>query len=95
MLNVYVFLCRAQSKNTNVEYCYDGNWYEHGGRSGSISFQTHALHCMLISHGLLYMVISNGLHVTDVLFMHVTCKCTSFGSVTFIRTKYRTFVSLP
>ena len=30
---------------------------------------------MLISHGLLYMVMSNGLHVTDVFFMHVTGLC--------------------
>ena len=35
-------------------------------QNGSMSCQTHALHCMLISHGLLYMVISKGLHVTDV-----------------------------
>ena len=35
-------------------------------QNGSMSCQTHALHCMLISHGLLYMVMSKGLHVTDV-----------------------------
>ena len=40
-----------------------------------MSFQTHALHCMLISHGLLYMVMSKGLHVTDVYFTHVTGLC--------------------
>ena len=42
---------------------------------GSMSCQTHAHHCMLISHGLLYMVMSKGLHVTDVFFMHVTGLC--------------------
>ena len=30
---------------------------------------------MLISHGLLYMVMSKGLHVTDVFFTHVTRLC--------------------
>ena len=44
-------------------------------QNGSVSCQTHALHCMLISHGLLYMVMSKGLHVTDVFFMHVTGLC--------------------
>ena len=42
---------------------------------GSMSCQTHALHCMLISHGLLYMVMSKGLHVTDVDVFH-TCNWT-------------------
>ena len=42
---------------------------------GSMSCQTHAHHCMLISHGLLYMVMSKGLHVTDVFFLHVTGLC--------------------
>ena len=32
-------------------------------QNGSMSCQTHALHCILISHGLLYMVMSKGLHV--------------------------------
>ena len=42
-------------------------------QNGSMSCQTHALHCcMLISHGLLYMVMSKGLHVTDVDVFH-TC----------------------
>ena len=40
-----------------------------------MSCQTHALHCMLISHGLLYMVMSKGLHVTDVDVFH-TCNWT-------------------
>ena len=42
-----------------------------------MSFQTRALHCMLISHGLLYMVMSKGFHVTDVdvFFTHVTGLC--------------------
>ena len=46
-------------------------------QNGSMSCQTHALHCMLISHGLLYMVMSKGLHVTDVdvFFTHVTGLC--------------------
>ena len=43
--------------------------------NGSMSCQTHALHCMLISHGLLYMVMSKGLHVTDVDVFH-TCNWT-------------------
>ena len=42
---------------------------------GSMSCQTHALHCMLISHGLLYLVVSKGLHVTDVDVFH-TCNWT-------------------
>ena len=42
---------------------------------GSMSCQTHALHCMLISHGLLYMVMSKGLHVTDVDVFY-TCNWT-------------------
>ena len=44
-------------------------------QNGSMSCQTHALHCMLISHGLLYMVMSKGLHVTDVDVFH-TCNWT-------------------
>ena len=46
-------------------------------QNGSTSCQTHALHCMLISHGLLYMVMSKGLRVTDVdvFFTHVTGLC--------------------
>ena len=45
-------------------------------QNGSMSCQTHALHCMLISHGLLYMVMSKGLHVTDVMyFTHATGLC--------------------
>ena len=32
-------------------------------QNGSVFCQTHALHCILISHGLLYMVMSKGLHV--------------------------------
>ena len=46
-------------------------------QNGSMSCQTHAHHCMLISHDLLYMVMSKGLHVTDVdvFFTHVTGLC--------------------
>ena len=44
-------------------------------QNGSMSCQTHALHCMLISHGLLYMVKSKGLHVTDADVFH-TCNWT-------------------
>ena len=44
-------------------------------QNGSMSCQTHALHCMLISHGLLYMVMCKGLHVTDVDVFH-TCNWT-------------------
>ena len=44
-------------------------------QNGNMSCQTHALHCMLISHGLLYMVMSKGLHVTDVDVFH-TCNWT-------------------
>ena len=44
-------------------------------QNGSMSCQTHALHCMLISHGLLYMVMSKGLHVTDLNVFH-TCNWT-------------------
>ena len=44
-------------------------------QNGSMSCQTYALHCMLISHGLLYMVMSKGLHVTDVDVFH-TCNWT-------------------
>ena len=44
-------------------------------QNSSMSCQTHALHCMLISHGLLYMVMSKGLHVTDVDVFH-TCNWT-------------------
>ena len=46
-------------------------------QNGSMSCQTHALHCMLISHGLLYMVMSKGLFVTDVdvFFTHATGLC--------------------
>ena len=49
-------------------------------QNGSMSCQTHALHCMLISHGLLYMVMSKGLHVTDVdvFFIHVTGLCVAY-----------------
>ena len=47
------------------------------GSMSNMLCQTHALHCMLISHGLLYMVMSKGLHVTDVdvFFTHVTGLC--------------------
>ena len=47
------------------------------GSMSSMSCQTHALHCMLISHDLLYMVMSKGLHVTDVdvFFTRVTGLC--------------------
>ena len=44
-------------------------------QNGSMSCQTHALHCMLISHGLLYMVMSKGLHVTYADVFH-TCNWT-------------------
>ena len=44
-------------------------------QNGSVSCQTHALHCMLISHGLLYMVMSKGLHVTYADVFH-TCNWT-------------------
>ena len=44
-------------------------------QNGSMSCQTHALHCMLISHDLVYMVMSIGLHVTDVDVFH-TCNWT-------------------
>ena len=44
-------------------------------QNGSMSCQTHAHHCMLISHDLLYMVMSKGLHVTDVDVFH-TCNWT-------------------
>ena len=48
-------------------------------QNGSMSCQTHALHCMLISHGLLYMVMSKGLHVTDVMyFTHATGLCVAW-----------------
>ena len=70
-----------------------------------MSFQTHAHHCMLISHGLLYMVMSKGLHVIGVFF---TCNWTvccmywtgvsgvgSMGAVgaTFVRGPHETLLS--
>ena len=55
-------------------------------QNGSMSCQTHALHGMLISHGLLYMVMSKGLHVTDVMyFTHATGLCVAWIGLVSVR----------